>query len=242
MAEDEQESTQEYLTNDAGESLFGGGLGVGPRPPTAADIPVIPRAEIEHKNAFGAFLRDRTHRPHEDEEMPEPIRRYLIPGEEHALAMHFHPVAMLRADALLVGALAAAIALNVYAWNHQLATPLVVHFIWFGFLGVAAWWAFRLADFMASWFVVTPVRIIAISGVFRRTVQPLPMRRIRDMQLIQTSPARLLGYGTLLTESLGTDHALAEIEYIPDAQQVYGTIWAILLPTKGKSPMPDEVT
>ena len=46
MAEDEQESTQEYLTNDAGESLFGGGLGVGPRPPTAADIPVIPRAEI----------------------------------------------------------------------------------------------------------------------------------------------------------------------------------------------------
>jgi hypothetical protein len=242
MADDEPEGPQEYLTSDTGETLFGGGLGVGPRPSTSTDIPVIPRAEIEHKSAFGAFLYDKTHRVHEHEEVPETIRRYLIPGEEHALATHFHPMAMLRPDGLLVGALVAAITLNVYAYNHQMATPLIVHFIWFGFLGVAVWWTFRLADFMASWFVVTPVRIIYIAGVFRRSVQPLPMKRVRDMQLVQTGPARLFGYGTLRTESLGTDHALAEIEYIPDAQRIYGTIWSILLPTRGKSPMPDEVT
>jgi membrane protein YdbS with pleckstrin-like domain len=242
MADTDEEGQQEYLTDEAGRSMFGGGLGVGPRPSTAADIPVIPREEIEHKNAFGAFLHDRTHVLHEHEEIPRPIAQYLIPGEQHALAMHYHPMAMVRADLTMVGALAAAVTFNVYAYTRQLATPLTVHVIWFGFLVVFLWWALQLADFMAAWFVVTPLRIIAISGVFRRKVQPLPMKRVRDMQLDQTSLGRVFGYGTLRMESLGTGHALAEIEYIPDAQHVYGTIWSILLPTKGRSPMPDEVT
>jgi membrane protein YdbS with pleckstrin-like domain len=221
------------------------GAELGPDEGNTYRVPVTPREHIEHRHAFGGWARDRSHTSHGHDEIPPAVARWLIAGEEHAIVVHRHPAMLARECAILFGALAAAIALNSWAYENdhgRLATPTNVHIIWLMFLVVAAWYAWQAAQFRASWLVITPVRVIVISGLIGRTVKPLPMKRIRDLQLEQGFVARMLGYGTLKTESLGTDHALARIEYVAEPDRIYGAIWGVLLPTKGKSPMPEEVS
>jgi uncharacterized membrane protein YdbT with pleckstrin-like domain len=233
---------------DAAEfgARYAGAVGVGEHPPGGHhELETLEREHIEHKHAFGARSADESHAAHEHEEIPDSIRRYLIPGEEHALAFREHWAALGWQAAVFFAGLAAAIVLNLVVYYHRPVLPAAatwVHVIWLGFLAVACWYACLAAAWHAKWIVITPVRLVVISGILMRKVQPLPMKRVRDMQLERDFPGRILGYGTLRTESLGTDHALSRIDFVPDPDRVYGTIWGILLPTKGVSPMPDEVS
>jgi membrane protein YdbS with pleckstrin-like domain len=232
---------------DAAETAarYAGAVGVGEVPPGRFHwLETPPREHIEHKHAFGARTSDQAAAVHEHGEIPDSIRRYLIPGEEHAMAFREHWAALGWQAAAFFGALAAAIVLNLLVYFHRPILPAAatwVHVIWLGFLAVACWYAGLAASYHAKWIVVTPVRLVVISGVLTRKVVQLPMKRVRDMQLERDLPGRILGYGTLKTDSLGTDHALARTDFVPDPDRVFGTIMGILLPTKGVSPMPDEV-
>jgi membrane protein YdbS with pleckstrin-like domain len=232
---------------DAAETAarYAGAVGVGEVPPGRFHwLETPPREHIEHKHAFGARTSDQAPAVHEHDEIPDSIRRYLIPGEEHALAFREHWAALGWQAAAFFAALAAAIVLNLLVYFHRPILPAAatwVHVIWLGFLAVACWYAGLAAAWHVKWIVITPVRLVVISGILMRKVQPLPMKRVRDMQLERDFWGRVLGFGTLRTESLGTDHALSVVRFVPDPDRVYGVIWGILLPTKGVSPMPDEV-
>ena len=233
----------EGLQADAGEeaSRYSGALGVGGR--TAHEqFPIVPWEQIEHRGAFGARSSDPAHTEHDHGEIPDGIRRYLIAGEEHAIATRYHPAMLTRHAAIFLGASAANALVNSWAYYHHQANPDTVHLIWLLWLGVAVWYAAHAVKYRYSWLVITPVRILTISGVVGRHVRALPMKRIRDVQLDRDLWGRWLGYGTIRTESLATDHALSEVRFVPDPDRVYGAIWGILLPKKGVSPMPDEVS
>jgi hypothetical protein len=208
----------------------------------AFDAPLfepVPRALAAHRRAFGGAIRDGEH-DHDEHEIPAAIRRYLVAGEEHASVFALHPCAMGRSDLVLVGALAAAVALHVLAYAHGLAHPPVVRAIWVAFTVAAGWWGWQLAAFRSTWIVVTPKRIMTVIRFPTAKVISLPWRRTRDVELTQNVLGRLFGYGTLQLLSIGTDHALAQIRYVPRAERVYRVIWSILQPTRGKSPMPED--
>jgi Bacterial PH domain len=229
---------------DAAETArrYEGALGVGKPTAETIKIPVTPHSQREHKSAFGGRAQDHVHTDHHDGEIPAEVRRYLIAGEEHAIVMHYHPAKLAGQATALLGGLAAAIILNGWLYYHHQATPVPVHVIWLGWLALAVWYAAHAVGYHYSWIIVTPVRILTVSGVLSRHIDPLPMKRIRDLQLDRDLWGRMLGYGTLRTESLATDHALSEIRFVPGPDRVYAAIWGILLPKKGVSLMPDEVS
>jgi Bacterial PH domain len=208
----------------------------------AFDAPLfepVPRETAEHRRAFGGSIRDTEH-DHDEHEIPDSVRRYLVPGEEHAIVFPLHPCAMGRADLILVGSLAAAITLHVLAYAHGLAHPGVVRVIWFAFAVAAGWWAVQLAVVRSTWIVVTPKRIMTVVRFPTAKVNSLPWRRARDVELTQTVLGRMFGFGTLQLLSIGTDHALARVRWVPRAERVYRIIWGILQPAKGPSPMPED--
>jgi uncharacterized membrane protein YdbT with pleckstrin-like domain len=175
---------------------------------------------------------------------PRQVRRWLIPDERQVLAIHYHPAIMARETAALAVTLAVALAVNAAAYpsSYRAGPADLIYAAWILFGVAALWYTIRAVAYRRSWLIITPVRILTIRGVLSRHVAPLPMKRIRDMQMDQTMWGRILGYGALKTESLGTDHALSVIRFVPEPDQVYQTIWSILLPKAGTSPMPDEVS
>lgn len=201
----------------------------------------VPRPLAAHRRAMGAGIRDGEPDDHHDDEIPGTVTGYLVPGEEHARVVLLHPFAMGKADLVLVGALAAAVTLHVLAYQHGLAHPFVVRAIWVGFVIAAGWWGWRLAIVRSTWIVITPKRIMTVVRFPATKVTSLPWRRTRDVELAQTVLGRVFGYGTLQLLSIGTDHALAQIQFIPQPQRIYRVVWAILQPTRGPSPMPREV-
>lgn len=209
----------------------------------AFDAPLfapVPRELAAHRRAFGGSIREGGH-DHDEDEIPAAIRRYLVAGEEHATVFPLHPCAMGRNNLVLVGALAAAVALHILLYAHGLAHPPLVKAVWVSFTVAAGWWAWQLTAFRSTWIVVTPKRIMTVVRFPTTKVTSLPWRRARDVELAQTILGRLLGYGTLQLLSIGTDHALAQVQYVPHAERVYRVIWSILQPTQGRSPMPLEV-
>lgn len=199
----------------------------------------VPRELAAHRRAFGGGIRDEGHVHHEDE-VPAAVRGFLVPGEEHAMASGLHPCSMGRKDAVVLGALAAAITLHVLLYQRGLAYPPVVKLIWVSFIIAAGWWGWQVIVFRSTWIVITPKRIMTVVGFPTQRVTSLPWRRARDVELSQTVTGRTFGYGTLRLLSIGTDHALANVKYVPNVAAVYRVVWAILQPTQGKSPMAED--
>lgn len=226
-------TSEEGLTNVHGVMLDAESAG-------RVELGAVPPELAAHRHAFGQLLGRGSHDDHHEHEVPDSVRRYLVTGEEHATVFPLHPCAMGTSDLVLVGALAAAVTLNVLAYAHGLAHPYVVRTIWVAFTVAAGWWAWQLAAFRSTWIVVTPKRIMTVARFPVTKVTSLPWRRARDVELAQTVLGRVFGYGTLQLLSIGTDHALAKVEYVPRAEHVYRVVWAILQPARGPSPMPED--
>ena len=162
-----------------------------------------------------------------DDGVPPQVAKYLMRGELPIIATRYHWAVMIWEAAILLGSLLAAILLNIWCYYRVPggATPTEIHLIWGQFAVVSLWYAFKAAVYRRSWLVITPARIMTISGILRRQVIPLPMRRVNDMELIQTLPGRLLGYGTLHTQSFATGHALETIDYVPSPEAINRSIW-----------------
>jgi uncharacterized membrane protein YdbT with pleckstrin-like domain len=163
--------------------------------------------------------------------LPSTVTRYLLPYESALLATRRHAILLIPPAAAFLLGLAAATALNGYIWElgYRPWAAAVVHLIWLGWLCAALWAVARWLDWRATWFVVTPARLIYITGLLRREVTPLPVKRARDVELHQSVPGRQLGYGTLVFESIGTDHALHEVSFVPWPDQVFSLVWTRVL-------------
>lgn len=220
----------------------GGAFGVG-EPHDHISLTVLPADEVAHRMAHGTSIRDASH-VHDDDEIPALVRPYLTPAEDHATVMRFHQAALLRPFAALVGALVLAAVTNALLYFHHAHGPGAVdlfHALWIGFAAVAVWYAWKAAQWYQTLLVITPRRMMRISGWPWRKVDSLPWKRCRDLELMRPALGALLGYGTLIAPSLATGHALGVVTCVPRPELVYRMIWGMLEPVKGKSPVPDEV-
>jgi uncharacterized membrane protein YdbT with pleckstrin-like domain len=62
--------------------------------------------------------------------------------------------------------------------------------------------------------VVTTEKLFVVDGTLRRRASAVRLRTLENLQLEQTLPGRVLGYGTLVAGPL-------EIEHVPQARTVY---------------------
>ena len=68
-----------------------------------------------------------------------------------------------------------------------------------------------------SHLVVTTEKLFVVDGTLRRRASAVRLRSVENLELEQSLPGRLLGYGTLVAGPL-------EIEHVPEPRAVYGLI------------------
>jgi membrane protein YdbS with pleckstrin-like domain len=163
-------------------------------------------------------------------DIPPQVARYLKGDERRVIFTRQHEAVLILPAVILLAGLAAAIAVNVAAYHH----PPVVHVAWWAFLAAAAWSAWKWQEWRAGWFVITADRLIVIEGLISRRVNMLPYSKLRDIEVSQTIPGRLLGYGRFECESLGTDRALHTVDRIPDPDVMYRRVCELIMPASGR--------
>lgn len=167
-------------------------------------------------------------------DLPAIVQGFLLPHERQVIAVRRHPVVLLPAAVAFLGGLAAAIALNGWAYESGAANPVVVHVLWLAWLAAALWAAWKWLDWHYTWFVATSSRLMFITGVVSRQVTPLPLKRLSDLRMHQAIGGRRFGWGTLICESFATDHALHHVTYLPYVQTLFNEIWLLRIPAEGQ--------
>ncbi|MGY1623450.1 PH domain-containing protein [Geodermatophilus sp. SYSU D00965] len=112
-----------------------------------------------------------------------------------------------------------------------------------GFLvlvGALVYLGLRIGEWYMRHFIVTNRRVLLTSGIVVRTVALLPLRRITDLTYRETLVGQLLGYGTFRFESAGQQQALAEITYLPHADQLYRKVSDLLFGGGGAASSGDD--
>ncbi len=95
-------------------------------------------------------------------------------------------------------------------------------------LAALVYYGLRVGEWWMRHFIVSRRRVLLTSGVIARTVTLLPLRRITDLTWKETLLGQVLGYGTFQFESAGQGNALAEITFLPRADQLYRQVSGLL--------------
>jgi uncharacterized membrane protein YdbT with pleckstrin-like domain len=152
------------------------------------------------------------------------IEKYLLPTEGWEIITQRHPAVLIEPTVKFLPVLVAGGWLLTYDPDNRFTSSVGLLVI----LGALVYYGLRLAEWWMRHFIVTKRRVLLTSGVIARTVTLLPLRRITDLTWQETLGGQLLGYGTFRFESAGKDQALRHLTYVPDAQQVYQDISALL--------------
>src|SRR6476661_7864877 len=152
------------------------------------------------------------------------IEKYLLPKEGWEIITQRHPAVLIEPTVKFLPVLVVGGWLLTYDPDNRFTSSVGLLVI----LGAFVYYALRLAEWWMRHFIVTKRRVLLTSGVIVRTVTLLPLRRITDLTWQETLGGQLLGYGTFRFESAGQDQALRHLTYVPNAQQVYQDISALL--------------
>ena len=171
--------------------------------------------------------------------LPDPANRdlkYLASQERLVSMVRLHWAVLLRVGAETVGAIALALAVNIFLAVRGGGT-FVTTLLWYFalFMILRALW--RITDWHMDHLMITDKRLLKVSGVFVRKAQTMPLSKITDMTYTRDPLGRVLGYGEFKVESAGQDQALNKLPYIPKPDQLYITLLDM---TFGGGPKPAE--
>jgi uncharacterized membrane protein YdbT with pleckstrin-like domain len=154
--------------------------------------------------------------------VPAEVSRYLLPHERSCIAVRKHPAELAGPLLLAVGGLVAAGELT-----RRSVRPKIV---WGGYLSVLLYSLERVAAWQATYFAVTDVRMVLVSGFMVRKVAMMPLARVTDMSFRRSALGRLLGYGEFIVESAGEEQALRTINFLPYPDQLYLEVCGLVFP------------
>jgi uncharacterized membrane protein YdbT with pleckstrin-like domain len=154
--------------------------------------------------------------------VPAEVSRYLLPHERSCIAVRKHPAELAGPLILAVGGLVAAGELT-----RRSVRPKIV---WGGYLSVLLYSLERVAAWQATYFAVTDVRMVLVSGFMVRKVAMMPLARVTDMSFRRSALGRLLGYGEFIVESAGEEQALRTINFLPYPDQLYLEVCGLIFP------------
>jgi uncharacterized membrane protein YdbT with pleckstrin-like domain len=164
-----------------------------------------------------------------NETVPAAVYRVLLPHERRVITVRFHPAVLIRPVAETLGGLALAGLLSTIA--HLNTTLLLV--VWLAWLVLVVRLLFRIYAWLEDYFVVTSQRLLLAEGVFKKTVNMMPLGKVTDMRFERSATARLLGYGTFIVESAGQDQALSKIDHLPYPEQLYIEVCGLIFKDPG---------
>ncbi len=102
--------------------------------------------------------------------------------------------------------------------------------VWGTYLPVLLYFLQRVAAWQATYFTVTDMRMILVSGLVVRKVAMMPLTKVTDMSFQRSALGRLLGYGEFIVESAGEEQALRTINFLPYPEQLYSQVCGLLFP------------
>jgi hypothetical protein len=155
---------------------------------------------------------------------PVAVNKYLLPAEHAVVTVKSHPAVLIAASAEAVSSVAMALILNgtlAHTPGLKLVVFVPVVFLWIRL-------AFAVVRWLVDFIVVTPQRLLNITGFFYRKVESTPLDQISDISLERRFSGRLLGFGDLVTNSGGTRKVVAS--GVPYPEQLYLEISAMLHP------------
>jgi hypothetical protein len=152
------------------------------------------------------------------------IAKYLLPGEKAQYITQRHWAVLMEPTLKFLPVFVAGGWLLILDPANHVTSALGLLVV----IGALSYYGLRVAEWWMRHFIVTKRRVLLTSGVIVRTVTLLPLRRITDLTWQETLGGQLLGYGTFRFESAGQDQALRHLTYLPDAQELYKDISALL--------------
>jgi membrane protein YdbS with pleckstrin-like domain len=164
-----------------------------------------------------------------NETVPAAIYRVLLPHERRVITVRFHPAILIRPVAEALGGLALAGLLTTLF--HLGSTLLLI--IWLAWLILVVRLLFSIYQYLEDYFVVTSARLLLATGVFRKTVNMMPLSKVTDMRFERSPIGRLLGFGTFIVESAGQDQALRNINHLPYPEQLYLEVCGLIFKDPG---------
>src|ERR1700753_3449321 len=164
-----------------------------------------------------------------NEPVPAAVYRVLLPHERRVITVRFHPAILIRPVAETLGGLA--IAGLVSTLFPLYSTGLLV--IWLLWLIIVIRLLFKIYQWLEDYFVVTSARLLLATGVFKKTVNMMPLSKVTDMRFERSPAGRLFGFGTFIVESAGQDQALSRIDHLPYPEQLYIEVCGLIFKDPG---------
>ncbi len=164
-----------------------------------------------------------------NETVPAAIYKVLLPHERRVITVRFHPAVLIRPVAETLGGLALAGLISTIAKLD--GTILLV--VWLAWLVLVIRLLFCVYAYLEDYFVVTSQRLLLAEGVFKKTVNMMPLGKVTDMRFERSATGRLLGFGTFIVESAGQDQALHRIDHLPYPEQLYLEVCGLIFKDPG---------
>jgi membrane protein YdbS with pleckstrin-like domain len=164
-----------------------------------------------------------------NETVPAAVYRVLLPHERRVITVRFHPAILIRPVAEALGGLAVAGLLSTLL--HLYSTVLLV--VWLLWLILVIRLLFRIYAWLEDYFVVTSARLLLATGVFKKTVNMMPLSKVTDMRFERSPSGRLFGFGTFIVESAGQEQALHTIDHLPYPEQLYIEVCGLIFKDPG---------
>jgi uncharacterized membrane protein YdbT with pleckstrin-like domain len=164
-----------------------------------------------------------------NETVPAAIYKVLLPHERRVITVRFHPAVLIRPVAETLGGLALAGLISTIAkLNDE-----VLLVVWLAWLVLVIRLLFCIYAYLEDYFVVTSQRLLLAEGVFKKTVNMMPLGKVTDMRFERSATGRLLGFGTFIVESAGQDQALHKIDHLPYPEQLYLEVCGLIFKDPG---------
>jgi hypothetical protein len=163
---------------------------------------------------------------------PRAVYDHLMPNEAVVTTVRMHPVAIISSVLLILGGACLAGLLTAAA-NGGLV--LAIWLLW-GVLFV--WQGWKVATWWRRYFVVTENRLMLVTSLLVTDVAMMPLAKVTDMRLRESTFGRMLGYGEFIVESAGQEQALSRIRFVPYPSQMYQKILSLTFPKKSAAAGP----
>ena len=158
-------------------------------------------------------------------EVPKGLERILLPGERLVTAVHAHWASV--AEPIVTMALGLVVAIWVDS-NLTHDSQSIGTIFWWIFIILLARMLWELLDWYHNYFVATDKRLLLRYGLITHKVAMMPLIKVTDMSYLRSIPGMLLGYGRFVLESAGQDQALREIKWVPQPDETYREICAVI--------------
>jgi len=165
--------------------------------------------------------------------VPASVNRYLLPHERQVISVHQHPAVLIRPIFWVLLGLAVAGWLSNSVAHGNTAVILVIWILWAILLLRLAW---RVINWLLTYFVITSQRLLLAKGFPTRKVDMMPLAKVTDMSFNRSPTGQILGFGEFVVESAGQDQALRHIEYLPFPEQLYLEVCGLIFKDKEESP------